>query len=183
MSKPLKLNENIVLTGFMGTGKTSSGIIIAGKTGRFFVDTDDLIEQAAGLTINEIFESKGEKYFRKLEKKIIAGLSGNKGLVISTGGGVVTSKANMSNLRKHGKVFALVSDEKTIFKRVSEAGLTRPLVKAATKKTAFNKIKILLNKRMSLYMNYADFVIDTSRLSPEATAEKVLCRLKAVKAK
>ncbi len=183
MKKQLKVKENIVLTGFMGTGKTSCGIIVAGKTWRKFVDTDTLIEQAAGKSVREIFEENGEKYFRRLERKIIAAVSAEKGLVIATGGGAVMSPANIRNLRKKGKIIALAADEKTILKRIFTKRLERPLVEAGTKKAVLHKIQKLLKARLPVYVTFADFVIDTSKLSPGATAKKVLCLLKAPRIK
>lgn len=171
MSKPI---QNIILTGFMGTGKTSSGLILAGKTGRKFVDTDELIEKSAGMSVRDIFEKKGEKAFRILESKVIAAVSRGKGLVIATGGGAVTSVVNVRNLRRAGKVFALVSHEKDILKRVLREGKKRPLVNASTKAAALKKIRKLLKERTPLYTTHSDFVIDTTGLTPGTTAKKIL---------
>ena len=171
--------RNIVLTGFMGTGKTSSGLLLAKKCGLAFVDTDDLVETLAGQSVKEIFEKKGEKYFRRLEKKIIAHVSGLSGLVVAAGGGVVVDPSNMKRLRKTGTVVALVSKAEVIIKRVLKEGDKRPLLNQKTAKEKLKKVKVLLSKRLPLYTVSADYVLDTSCLTPESTAGKVLCLIKS----
>jgi len=172
------LKRNIVLIGFMGTGKTSSGRLIALKMKRKFVDTDELIEAEAGLSIKEIFKKRGEKYFRKLEKNIIRRVSNKRTIVISTGGGAVKNILNMKRLKKNGFVIALVSNEKSILKRVESQKDKRPLLKTGSRSESLKNLKALLSVRLPLYEAVADLVLDTSSLTPGQTAKKILCELK-----
>ena len=95
-------DKNIILTGFMGSGKTAVGRILAEKLNVEFVDMDDLIEREQKMSISEIFSRFGEKRFRKLEKEVAGRVSQGKNQVIATGGGVVLSSENMANLKMDG---------------------------------------------------------------------------------
>jgi len=172
------LKKNIVLIGFMGTGKTSSGKLLARKMKRRFLDTDELIEKKAKLPIKEIFGKYGEKYFRRLEKKAIRISAGKKIVVISTGGGAVKDPLNIKRLRKNGYLIALVSNERAILRRVSTQKDKRPLLDAGSNKESLKNLKSLLNVRLPLYKAAADLVLDTSRWTPKQTAKKILCELK-----
>ncbi|MFH1074226.1 MAG: shikimate kinase [Candidatus Firestonebacteria bacterium] len=172
------LKSNIVLIGFMGTGKTSTGRIIARRMKRKFVDTDELIEEDAGLSIKEIFKKKDEKYFRKIEKKVIKIVSDKKNLVISTGGGIIKYPVNIKRLKKNGVVVALLSDEKVILRRVSTQKDKRPLLNSGNRAQDQKRLRELLQKRLPLYFEAADYVVDASRLAPAQAAKKILCVLK-----
>ena len=100
--------KNIVLIGFMGSGKTTTGKVLKEKTDMTFVDTDELIEAYEGCKISEVFADKGEAYFRRLENETLKNLlSSTDNKVISTGGGIVTNKENIPLLKQLGKVFYL----------------------------------------------------------------------------
>ena len=109
-SKILREKENIVLIGMPSCGKSTLAREIATLTGRTLIDTDENIEKDAKMTIPEIFETYGEKYFRDLESKLIASLSQSQGLIISTGGGAVLRSENVENLKKNGVVCFLDRD-------------------------------------------------------------------------
>lgn len=141
------LSKNIVLIGFMGTGKSSVGKQLAKKMNRSWVDVDHKIEDETKLKISEIFEKKGEPYFRYLEKAAIEQLSREKNLVITTGGGAVLDESNIANLKKNGVLIALWATPETIFKRVKESR-NRPLLKGEDMKT---NIESLLEARCSYY--------------------------------
>ena len=94
----------IVLTGFMGTGKTSVGRELSKKLGHQFIDTDLLIEEREGMPISLIFKKKGEDYFREVEQTTVEEVSKMSNVVVATGGGVIKNKVNVNNLRR-GKVF------------------------------------------------------------------------------
>ena len=167
------MNKNIVLTGLMGSGKTTVGKILADRLGYTFVDTDDIIEQKEGISINNIFKTKGEKYFRSLENEVCRELSNRKNLVISTGGGIVLNKENIYFLRNNGVVVNLTAAPEKLRDRLKHTS-NRPLLKNGD---ILNMLKNLLKERKEYYKN-ADFFIDTDFLSPEKVADKILQVLK-----
>ena len=173
-----KEQYNLVLIGFMGTGKTSAGKVIARKMKREFVDIDEKIEAAAGHSISKIFERKGEKCFRVLESNIIRKISKQNMLVISTGGGAVLNPLNIKRLKKNGIIIAFLSKVMIIFNKISAQKDKRPLLSTAKRTQGPKKMRVLLNKRMPLYTASADYVFDTSNLTPAKTAKEVLSALK-----
>ena len=121
--------QNIIFTGFMGTGKTTVGKLLAEKLGRDFIDTDNLIEQRQGLTIPEIFDQLGEAAFRQMEAEIAKELGQRKGLVISTGGRLMLDPANVEALSVNGRVFCLVATPQEILSRIEgDTDHHRPLL-------------------------------------------------------
>lgn len=161
--------KNIVLTGFMGTGKTEVGKEIARLLGYNFIDADDEIVKAEGMPITEIFAKKGEPYFRDLETKIIKELSKRTNSVISTGGGAVLREENLSALREKGIIVLLTARAETIYQR-TKGDSTRPLLQVDD---PLKKINELLSARMPYYLK-ADIVIDTEGKSPLEIAEEVI---------
>ena len=119
---------NIILTGFMGAGKTTIGRIVAKELNMKFIDTDEEIVRTTGLSITEIFERFGEEYFRDIEEEIIERVASGKGLVIASGGGIVLRERNINNLKKNGIIFLLTADENELLNRVY-GSLTDPLLK------------------------------------------------------
>ena len=116
------MKENLILIGFMGTGKTSLGKLLANKLGRGFVDLDQKIEHDSGMTIPKIFELYGEKYFRELEKKAVREVCERKNLVIATGGGTVKDSENVRLLKSSGKIVCLTCEPEEIFRRTERRG-------------------------------------------------------------
>ena len=113
----MKINnkdKNIVLIGFMGSGKTSVGKRLSLVLKREFIDTDDFIEKREGMTINEIFKEKGEEEFRKIERELYKRFSTPKKKIIATGGGVIKNPANIANLKKGGVIVYLKSSPEKI---------------------------------------------------------------------
>ena len=160
--------ENVILIGFMGTGKTAVGKRVASRLGRRFVDTDVLIEERAGRSIPRIFAEGGEPAFRRLEAEVIAQVAAGGGRVVATGGGVVLSSANMACLRRNGVIIALRADAESILARVGR-GEYRPLLGDAPEEN----IRRLLRERDPLYQE-ADLVVETSALSVEDAVERVV---------
>ena len=105
---------NIVLTGFMGTGKTTVGKKIAQQLAYDFVDTDELIQERAGKTVPEIFQEMGEVAFREMEAAVARELAGRQGIVISTGGRLMLDPDNAAALSSTGRVFCLVATPEDI---------------------------------------------------------------------
>lgn len=152
---------NIVLIGFMGTGKSSVGKLLATRLNLVYFSTDNRIVELTGKSINEIFELYGEPYFRELERKVIEDISSKTSYVIDTGGGCVLDEKNIVNLRKNGYIINLRVRLEVIIDRLKEYQ-DRPLLKGEKEK----KIKSLLKSREKYYDN-ADFFIDTSNLNIE----------------
>lgn len=120
---------NIVLTGFMASGKTRISKELSDMLGFEFTDTDMLIEQKTNMTINEIFKLYGETEFRRIESEIVAEVSNSENTVISTGGGVVLNPKNIERLRKNGIIVNLAPEFEVILKRLESAKETRPLLR------------------------------------------------------
>lgn len=159
---------NIILVGFMGTGKTVTGRALAQKSGMELVDMDSIIEQRAGCPISEIFATDGEAAFRKMERELAHELSQQSGLIISTGGGIVLNPDNLSDFERSGLLVCLTASPETIFQRL-ENDTTRPLLSGDKK----NQIGQLLEGRKPLYDAIAH-QIDGDRLDPEERADAIL---------
>ncbi len=162
-------DRNIVLVGFMGTGKTSVGKALAKKLKRCLVDVDRRIEEKEKRMIREIFEKEGEPYFRKLEAEVIREVCRQRGVVITTGGGAVLDPANVAALRESGILVCLSARPETIFKRVKNSE-KRPLLPTGDK---LAQIKKLLDAREPFY-EMADHRIQTDEQSPEETAACII---------
>jgi shikimate kinase len=159
--------KKIFITGFMGTGKTTVGKLLASKLKWLFFDTDALAENAEGITIAEIFEKKGEEYFRKLEKRCFEGLSSLNEVVIATGGGTLLDPENLALAQKEGAVICLWASEEDLRKRLSK-DKTRPLLKSG-----FSSLMELLKKREPSYKKIS-FHVDTSGIMPDDVCNKIL---------
>ncbi|MCL4458106.1 MAG: shikimate kinase [Nitrospirae bacterium] len=167
--------KNIVLTGFMGTGKTEVGRILAQKLSYALVDADTEIEKEQKTTITEIFKQYGEPKFRDIESDVIKRLSELGKAVISTGGGAVLRQENMDNLRKKGVIICLSASPETILKRTSNNN-DRPLLQV---EDPLKKIKELLEFRMPYYEK-ADIMIDTENKTPLEVADEIIEKVKGI---
>lgn len=152
---------NIVLTGFMGTGKSTIGKLLAEELKKDFIDTDLFIERRYGKSIPQIFEEEGEERFRELEVNVIKEITKRKNAVISCGGGVVLNPVNVERLRKKGRIVLLTASLEDIMKRISE-DRKRPLLREY-------KIETLLKLREPIYFSVADFIVNTTDVSVEET--------------
>lgn len=161
--------KNIVLTGFMGTGKTTIGKVLAKALGRNLIDVDTEIEKDKGMKITEIFASMGEAKFRDMETEIAGKIATLTNVVISTGGGIVLRQENVELLRKNGIVVNLTAEPEIIYARLS-GGTDRPLLNVPD---PLAKIRELLDFRTPLYLN-ADIVIDTADKTPILIAEEII---------
>lgn len=160
---------NIVLVGFMGTGKSETGRVLARRLARPFFDTDEMIESEARMSIADIFARDGESCFRDLETSAVRLLGIMDNIIISCGGGVVLRAENMDALRPNGIMVCLTASPEAILKRVSKTA-NRPLLKV---KDPLEKIKELQEQRASYYRDCA-LTIDTSALSPAGAADLIL---------
>lgn len=153
---------NIILCGFMGSGKTVVGTELSKIMGRRFVDTDELIESEQGVAIKAIFAAHGEAYFRELEYECCRKVAELKNCVVSTGGGALTFERNVEALKKSGKIVFLDADFDVICERIGDTN-TRPLFQDK------EKARALYDERKSKYLNAADYVID-GNMSARKTA-------------
>jgi shikimate kinase len=167
------MGKNIILTGFMGTGKSSIGTKLAERLNREFVDMDREIEKLTGMTISQLFRRYGEVRFRSEEKLMAKKLAGKRELVVATGGGVVLDQENIQVLRENGIVVCLVADPEEIFQRVSRKKGTRPLLK---KNLTVDDIIAMLEERKPFYEN-ADYVVETSGRSIDSVVDDIINRL------
>ena len=166
--------KNIILIGFMGSGKTTIGKALEEKTDMAFVDTDELIEAYEGYKISEIFADKGEAYFRRLENETLKNLlTSSDDKIISTGGGIITNQANIPLLKRLGKVYYLKIKPETVVKRL-EGDKTRPLLMGDDKLV---KVEQLMAGRKELYEMAADKTIDTDCLSVNEIVDIILYEL------
>jgi len=153
---------NIILTGFMATGKTTIGRLISEQLNYEFVDTDHLIEDSCGQTIAEIFREKGQTVFRTMETEIARELGKKEGLVIATGGGLVLDPINVTTLEKQGRIFCLVATPEDILERASRGGAARPLLEDANR---MRRITQLMKDRQEVYRQFTQ--VDTTGKTPE----------------
>ncbi len=163
------MKKNIVLIGFMGTGKTQIGKRVAKAMNRPFIDIDREIERTQRKRISDIFAEEGEEYFRYLESKIIEEVSEINNQVIATGGGAVLNEKNLEILRKNGVLICLKASPEIIYNRIKTDD-QRPLLSG---EDLYKKICELLAKREAKYMG-ADHLIDTSDLSIDEAAQEIV---------
>lgn len=160
---------NIILIGFMGTGKTAIGRIVARMLNYQFLDTDEMVEETTGLTINQLFRKHGEIRFRSEEELVVRKLANRQNLVVATGGGVVLNSENVRLLKQNGFFVLLTAEPNVILERVSRRN-TRPLL---AKGKNLDTIISLYAERYTFYQACADFTVDTSSISLEESSEKI----------
>jgi shikimate kinase len=159
----------IVLTGFMGTGKSEVGRRLATRLGRPFVDTDQLVEGRVGKSVSAIFADDGEAAFRALERDAVATATARGDTVIAVGGGAVLDAANLARLRQAGVVVCLTATPEAILRRVGDAA-KRPLLAGDDPRVAIER---LLAVRKSSYDAAADVTVDTSERAVEDVVEEI----------
>ncbi len=163
------LMKNIVLVGFMGTGKTAVARELSKRLNMIYVSTDDLIKQREGMAINDIFAQKGEPYFRDVESAVAKEVSKESGAVIDAGGGIVLRDENISCLKAAGTLVCLSADAAKILERTKKYN-HRPLLNVDDPRA---KVGELLEKRAPFYAK-VDFHIDTTNLSIKEVADKII---------
>jgi len=160
--------KNIYILGFMGTGKSAAGRLLAKSLNREFVEMDEVIEGEQGKPISSIFSEEGETHFRKLEKELLTKLALNSGLIVSCGGGLVCDSGNLELLKKSGVLICLSASAEVIHQRTKKH-VCRPLLNV---EDPLKKIDELLKVRKPYY-DQADHIIDTDKLSPEEIVDKI----------
>jgi len=164
--------ENIVLTGFMGTGKSTVGQLLADELHFEWIDTDALIESRYG-SIAEMFAANGEEAFRDIESAVAAELAASSGLVISSGGRMMLDPANAALFRDRARVFCLTATAAEVLRRVAaQGGSPRPLLAGDH---PADRIAALLEERAFAYGQFEQ--IATDGMSPEEVVHELLRRL------
>jgi shikimate kinase len=169
MSKTL----NIVLIGFMGAGKSMCGRVLARRSGRCFVETDDMIVARDGRSIPEIFRQDGEERFRQLEGDVLEDLRLKRGNVIATGGGLPCRDGRMEILKSLGTVVWLDGDFRELHERASRGG-DRPMLAGRSPAD----VEALYRQRTAFYRQ-AHLTIDTTDLGIDEVVSRVLRALRA----
>lgn len=160
--------KNIVLIGFMATGKSVVGRRLAQRLKREFIDTDDEIERLTGKTVAQIFARDGAVRFRSEEDLLVKKLAGRSGLVIATGGGMVLNPENIRMLKENGVLIALTASTEVIYNRVRNKK-SRPLL---LHKDVKSRITELLQERENAYRE-AEFTVDTGSISISETVAEI----------
>jgi shikimate kinase len=165
--------KNIYLVGFMASGKSVTGRLLAERLALEFVEMDEAIEKAQGKEIAAIFAQEGEGYFRQLENDLLKELAGKTGLVVSCGGGLICNQENLKILKSTGLVISLMAKPSTIYERTKK-DTKRPLLNVDN---PLAEIETLLMARM-VYYKKADKVIATDRISPEQVVDEIMATIK-----
>lgn len=163
----------IVLTGFMGTGKSVVGRRLAERLALPFIDLDDVIEVTTGMVIADIFASEGEPGFRRREREIIASMASRDNCVIATGGGAVLDPENLRHLKTGAVLVCLTAEPAVILQRLGNDA-SRPLLQGPDR---LDRIRRLLEQRAHVYAQ-ADLSIDTSRADIGEIIERIVCHLR-----
>ena len=165
--------NNIVLVGLMGAGKSTIGKALAEKTGFNFIDIDEEIVVREKMSINEIFKTKSETYFREVETQVLQEFSAKENLVISTGGGAFENEINRELLLTSCNVVYLQADVNTLFERIKNDN-SRPLLKCENPR---DKLEELLLKREENYLK-AHHKINTDGKSVDKVVEEIVSMTK-----
>jgi shikimate kinase len=167
---------NIVLVGFMGTGKSTVAEALARRLGWTKIDLDAKIEEEEGKTISQIFAEHGEPYFRQAETAMLRkALEGQTGQIIATGGGAVLAEENRRLMLKHAFVVALTADEQTIVQRVKDDP-NRPLLQGDVAR----RVRLLMEQRKDAY-RFAPVQIDTTDKEVDEIADIIIERWRSAR--
>ncbi len=158
--------KNVILTGMMGSGKTTVGKELATILNYNFVDLDEVIENKYG-KITDIFSQKGEKYFREIETQELKKFENQSNFVLSTGGGVILKDENIKILKDLGQVFYLSAKSETIYNRIKNQK-HRPLLNTQNPK---NTIEEILSKRLEKYEKSGKKIITDNKNAKEIAGE------------
>lgn len=169
--------KSLILVGFMGTGKTTVGSMLAKKLQLPMVDLDAVIVQEQQMTIDEIFARDGEASFRQLEHEVLCRYAVQPNLLISPGGGAVMRAENRAVMRENCIVISLLARPEVILERVNRDATVRPVLEhRPPEQTKLQRIEEVLAQRMPCYQE-ADLILDTSDQTPEELVETILAWL------
>lgn len=165
-------SQNVVLVGFMGAGKSTTGRLLARRLGLCFVETDDMITAHEGRSIPQIFAERGEAYFRDLEARVLAGLADKRGHVIATGGGFPCRPGAMEQLRALGTVVWLAGDFDVLYERAGRVG-GRPMLAGRPRQEVAD-----LYAARRAYYSQAHLAVDVTRLGVDCAVGRILRHLR-----
>jgi shikimate kinase len=171
------MSRNVVLIGFMGSGKTTVGRLVARQLGWKLVDTDAVVVRIEGRSIPEIFASDGEAAFRERESQVVLGVCAGERQVISTGGGVPLREDNASALREAGRVVWLTARPEIVVRRTIRRASGRPLLTGGADEEPLTRVLRMMSERGPLYQRLAELVVDTSDRPPALVASEIVRRL------
>jgi len=165
---------NLVLIGYRCSGKTTVGKYLAGKLARDFIDTDVLIEEDAGSTIERIIAGEGWEHFRKIEKMVIEKVSREDNQVIATGGGVVLDEGNVKNLNRNGFIVWLKGKAGVLKERMEKEQRLGRIRPSLTGSDPLVEIDRVLTSRTPYYRKAANLTVDTGTVSIRSVATSIL---------
>lgn len=168
------MKENILLIGFMGTGKSTVSRELKSKTGMPEIDMDQYIVDKENMSISEIFEKFGEDYFRTVETECLKEILNNTGVIVSCGGGVVVKDENVTYMKDKGKIVLLTATPETVFERVRYSN-SRPIL---NNNMSVEFIAGLMEKRRERYLAVADVIIETDNKAVGDIATEILNKVK-----
>lgn len=167
------INENILLIGFMGTGKTSVSKELKKLTNLPEIDMDKYIVEKENKSITDIFAESGEEYFRKVETECLKEILENKGVIVSCGGGVVVKDENVSCMKDKGTIVLLTAKPETVYNRVKDC-TDRPILNG---NMSVEYIESLMGKRRERYLGVADVIIETDHKTVREVAEEIISKI------
>jgi len=166
--------KNISLIGFMGSGKSTIGKILADNLNYLFIDTDKLIEYIYGISISDIFKISGESYFRSIENKIISKIYCNKNCVFACGGGSFNNEDNIKIIRQNSLVIYLSMTEEEAYNRLKDSK-NRPLLFVEV--DLKQRINDIMSERLDIYVNNCDLKIDIDGKSVIKVIDEIMSNL------
>lgn len=169
--------HNIVLIGFMGTGKSTVSDYLSNKFAMEIVEMDQVIATREQMSIPDIFAAHGEEYFRDLETRLLVELQSQKNTVISCGGGVALRERNVAEMKKNGCVVLLTASPKTVYERVKDSD-DRPVLSG---RKNIKGISELMEQRREKYEAAADIVINTDNKTARQVCEELVQRFMEMK--
>lgn len=164
------MDYNILLIGFMGTGKTTVSRWLSKDMSLKEVDMDKYIVEREHRPITDIFEQQGEEYFRKIETECLIEIQREKGKIVSCGGGAVLKDENVQHMKDGGVIVLLTATPETVYERVKD-GNDRPILNGNMN---VEYIEQLMNKRKARYLEVADLIIDTDGKSPQSISREII---------
>jgi len=168
------MKNNIALIGFMGAGKTVTGLALATELAMNFIDLDTVIEKKTGKSISDIFAEQGEPVFREIEMEALREACNNQCSVIACGGGVVLKKENITVINKSAVVVYLWAENATLLQRIRDSRGKRPLLDV---KDPASAIEEMVKARITYYEKTADITIDTTGLTVNSIVRQIKSEL------
>lgn len=164
--------RNIVIIGMSVVGKNEVGKELAQKLGWNFLDTDQIIVEQKGISIDEIFQKDGVEYFREWESKVVSDVSKENNTIISTGGGVVLKEENIEKLRQNGYIFLLMGKIDTIVENLHNSTMNKPLLKDSL--DLKEKVNSLFKSREHLYLISSDCIVNIDDKSLDEITKEII---------